>query len=91
MRALSAGVMAVGLLFAASTPCLAKTILKSEPYFLAPFSVVYVNNGACGFGKMLKVKGALGAMRRQKSCVPMGVEQASLAGWLDRESFLAIP
>jgi hypothetical protein len=72
------GLVAVSMLLAVSTPCLAKTVLKSEPYFLAPFSVVYVDNGVCGVGKVLKVKGALGAMRRQKICVPMGLEQASL-------------
>ncbi len=71
------GVFVVLFLCAAAQPCLAKNLLKSEPYFLAPFSVVYVDNGVCGVGKVLKVKGALGAMRRQKTCVELGREEAS--------------
>lgn len=70
-------VFAVLFLCAVTQPSLAKNFLKNEPYFLAPFSVVYVDNGRCGVGKVLKVKGALGAMRRQKVCVPMGREEAS--------------
>lgn len=70
--------LAVLFVCAAAQPCLAKNFLKTEPYFLAPFSVVYVDNGVCGAGKVLKVKGALGGMRRQKTCVPMGQEEASL-------------
>ena len=71
------GVFAVLFMCAVAQPCLAQTFLKSEPYFLAPFAVVYVDNGVCGVGKVLKVKGALGGIRRQKTCVSMGREEAS--------------
>jgi len=74
-------VFAVALLCFASAPCLAQdatpTFLKREPYFLPPSSVVFVDNGTCGVGKVLKVTGALGAIRRKKVCVAMGREEAS--------------
>lgn len=74
-------VVALALLCGASAPCLAQDLapnfLKKEPYFLSPWSVVYVDNGTCGVGKVLKVTGALGALRRKKVCVPMGREEAS--------------
>ncbi|MBI3700671.1 MAG: hypothetical protein HY242_09555 [Afipia sp.] len=73
------GVLAVLFVCVVAQPCLAKNFLKSEPYFLAPFSVVYVDNGVCGAGKVLRVKGALGGIRRQKTCVPIGREEASRA------------
>lgn len=80
-------VVAVALLCSVSVPCLAQDLsqemtpnfLKREPYFLSPSSVVFVDNGVCGVGKVLKVTGALGALRRKKICVPMGREQASRA------------
>ena len=71
------GVFAVLFVCAVAQPCLAQTFLRSEPYFLAPFAVVYVDNGVCGVGKVLRVKGALGGIRRQKTCVPMGRVEAS--------------
>ena len=36
------GVFAALFLCAVAQPCLAQTFLKSEPYYLAPFAVVYV-------------------------------------------------
>ena len=76
-------VVALALLCTVSAPCLAQEMLpnflKKEPYFLSPWSVVYVDNGSCGVGKVLKVTGALGALRRKKAWVPMGREQASRA------------
>jgi hypothetical protein len=74
-------VIAVAFVCAAATPCLAQDLspnfLKKEPYFLSPASVVFVDNGVCGVGRVLKVTGALGALRRKKICVPMGREEAS--------------
>jgi hypothetical protein len=56
---------------------LSPNFLKKEPYFLSPWSVVYVDNGTCGVGKVMKVTGGSGALRRKRACVPMGPEQAS--------------
>ena len=70
-------VFAVVILCAVAQPSLAQTFLKTEPHYLAPFSTVYVDNGKCGVGKVLRVKGALGAIQRKKTCVPMGLEEAS--------------
>ena len=62
-------VVALALLCTVSAPCLAQELspnfLKNEPYFLSPWSVVYVDNGSCGVGKVMKVTGALGALRRR--------------------------
>ncbi len=74
------GVVAFALVCMAG-PCLAESpspnFLKKEPYFLSPYSVVYVDNGTCGVGKVLKVTGERGAVRRKRLCVAMGREEAS--------------
>jgi hypothetical protein len=79
------GLIATLLMCAVSGPCLAENlsqiVLKREPHFLSPYSVVIVDNGMCGVGNALKVTGALGTMRRKKVCVPLPVRriQASLS------------
>jgi hypothetical protein len=74
-------VVAIALLCFVTAPCVAQDMtpnfLKNEPYFLPPSSVVFVDNGTCGVGKVLRVTGALGALRRKKMCVAMGREEAS--------------
>lgn len=72
-------VFAALFLCAVAQPALSQTFLKSEPHTLAPFATVYVDNGKCGAGKVLQVKGAVGAIQRKKTCVPMGLEEASRA------------
>jgi hypothetical protein len=47
----------------------ARPILSREPYNLNPFVVVYVQNGTCGSGKMLKVVGSLRGVQRKRTCV----------------------
>lgn len=75
---------ALGLIFsAAAYPCLAQTVLKSEPLILAPYEVAFVQDTSCGAGKVLKVTGAIRGLQRRKACVVMAAEQASL--------FLATP
>ena len=71
---------ALGLIFsAAAVPCLAQTILKSEPLILAPYEVAFVQDPSCGTGKVLKVTGAIRGLQRRKACVTVASEQASLA------------
>lgn len=36
-----------------------------------PYSTVFVDNGSCSAGKVLKVQGAPNNQRRKKSCVPI--------------------
>jgi hypothetical protein len=36
-----------------------------------PYSTIYVNDGSCSAGKVLRVQGAPRNQRRKKSCVPM--------------------
>ena len=75
MRALLLGVA----LSAVALPCLAKTILKSEPLVLAPYEVAFVQHASCPAGKVLKVTGAIRGLHRKKACVTLAGEQASLA------------
>jgi hypothetical protein len=70
---------ALGLIFsAAAFPCLAQTILKSEPFILAPYEVAFVQDPSCGAGKVLKVTGSIRGLQRRKACVTLASEQASL-------------
>lgn len=72
-------VFALGLIFsAAAFPCLAQTVLKSEPLVLAPYEVAFVQDPSCGAGKVLKVTGAIRGLHRRKACVVFASEQASL-------------
>ena len=71
---------ALGLLFCtAALPCLAQTVLKSEPLVLAPYEIAFVQDASCPAGKVLKVTGAIRGLHRKKACVALTAEQASLA------------
>ena len=73
-------VFTLALVFCAiALPCLAQTVLKSEPLLLAPYETVLVQNASCPAGQVLKVTGAIRGLHRRKSCVALGAEQASLA------------
>ena len=73
-------VFALGLIFcAAAFPCLAQTVLKSEPLMLAPYEVAFVQDSSCGAGKVRKVTGSIRGLQRRKACVTLAAEQASLA------------
>jgi hypothetical protein len=70
----------LGLIFSAvALPCLAQTILKSEPLVLAPYEIAFVQDASCPTGKVLKVTGAIRGLHRRKACVALAAEQASLA------------
>jgi hypothetical protein len=70
---------ALGVIFTAvALPCFAQTVLKSEPYILAPYEIVFVQDASCPAGKVLKVTGAIRGLHRRKACVALTVEQASL-------------
>jgi hypothetical protein len=72
--------LALGLVFSAvALPCLAQTILKSEPLALAPYEIAFVQDASCPAGKVLKVTGAIRGLHRKKACVALVAEQASLA------------
>lgn len=75
MRAFLLGVV----LAAASAPCLAQTVLKSEPFVLAPYEIAYVQDASCSVGKVLKVTGAIRGLHRKRVCVARAGDQASLA------------
>nr|WP_291856232.1 DUF6719 family protein [Bradyrhizobium sp.] len=72
-------VLALGLIFsAAAFPCLAQTVLKSEPLMLAPYEIAFVQDPSCGAGKVRKVTGSIRGVQRRKACVTLASEQASL-------------
>ena len=87
-------VLTLALVFAATTvPCLAQTVsaqtvssqtvlaqtvLKSEPLWLAPYEVAFVQDASCPAGKVLKITGAIRGLHRKKACVVLAAEQASL-------------
>jgi hypothetical protein len=75
MRALALGVM----VSAVALPCLAQTVLKSEPLILAPYEIAFVRDASCPSGRVLKVTGAIRGLHRRKTCVALAAEQASLA------------
>jgi hypothetical protein len=75
MRALWLGL----ILSALTLPCLAQTVLKSEPLVLAPYEIALVQDASCPAGKVLKVTGAIRGLHRRKACVALAAEQASLA------------
>ena len=75
MRAFALGL----ILSAACVPCLAQTVLKSEPLILAPYEIAFVQDSSCPVGKVLKVTGAIRGLNRRKACVVLASEQASLA------------
>ena len=52
-------------------PSFAQKIYSYEPLMMDPYSTIYVNDGSCSAGKVLKVQGAPRNQRRKKSCVPM--------------------
>jgi hypothetical protein len=60
-------------------PSAAQKLYSYEPLAMDPYSTIYVNDGSCSEGKVLKVQGAPRNQRRKKSCVPMselqGVKQ----------------
>lgn len=64
----------LGALLAAlflAQPCFAQKLYSYEPLMMDPYSTIYVNDGSCSAGKVLKVQGAPRNHRRKKSCVPM--------------------
>ena len=52
-------------------PSFAQKLYSYEPLMMDPYSTIYVNDGSCSAGKVLKVQGAPRNQRRKKSCVPM--------------------
>ena len=75
MRAIALGL----ILSTVALPCLAQTVLKSEPLYLAAYEIAFVQDAACSVGKVLKVTGAIRGLHRRKACVTLAAEQASLA------------
>jgi hypothetical protein len=52
-------------------PSHAQKLYPYEPLMMDPYTTIYVNDGSCSAGKVLRVQGAPRNQRRKKSCVPM--------------------
>jgi hypothetical protein len=73
-------ILTLALVFSAiAAPCVAQTVLKSEPLLLAPYEIAFVQDASCSVGKLLKITGAIRGLHRRKVCVTLAAEQASLA------------
>ena len=59
-------------------PCIAQTVLKSEPLVLAPYETAYVQSPSCAAGQVLKVTGAIRGLHRKRVCVAWTGDQALL-------------
>jgi hypothetical protein len=75
-KAAGSAVLLVALFTA--QPSSAQKIYSYEPLMMDPYSTIYVNDGSCSAGKVLKVQGAPRNQRRKKSCVPMSDLQPTL-------------
>lgn len=71
MRFVWLGLSAAALTLSVVHPAAAQRILSFEPLAMDPYSTIYVDNGSCSAGKVLKVQGAPNNQRRKKSCVPL--------------------
>jgi hypothetical protein len=60
-------------------PAIAQKLHAYEPSMMDPHATIYVNDGSCSSGKVLKVRGALKNHRRKKSCVPLSDVPAGAA------------
>ena len=66
-----AGLTALVVALIVSQPASAQKIYSYEPLMMDPYSTIYVNDGSCSAGKVLKVQGVPKNQRRKKSCVPL--------------------
>jgi len=66
-----AGLTAFVVTLVISQPSLARKIHSYEPLMMDPYATIYVNDGSCSAGKVLKVQGMPKNQRRRKSCVPL--------------------
>lgn len=71
MRLVWLGLVTAALTLSMIQPSSAQRVLSFEPLAMDPYSTVYVDNGSCSAGKVLKVQGAPNNQRRKKSCVPL--------------------
>ena len=70
LRWLGASAVLLVALFAVQ-PSYSQKFYPYEPLMMDPYTTIYVNDGSCSAGKVLKVQGAPRNQRRKKSCVPM--------------------
>lgn len=65
------GLIVLVVTMVVSWPSLAQKIHSFEPRLMDPYAIIYVNDGSCSAGKVLKVQDMPKVNRRKKSCVPL--------------------
>jgi hypothetical protein len=70
---------AVATLLSIISSAAADGILKHEPKSLVPGTTVYVDNGRCSPGKILKVTAAFKGSSRRKACIYIDPKEAVLS------------
>lgn len=70
-RIMAAGFAALATVLLTAQPSTAQKLYSYEPQTMDPYSTIYVNDGSCSEGKVLKVQGAPRNQRRKKTCVPI--------------------
>ncbi|KRR16047.1 hypothetical protein CQ14_23640 [Bradyrhizobium lablabi] len=77
------GLVALLVILFTAQPSFAQKIYSYEPLMMDPYSTIYVDDGSCSAGKVLKVQGAQRNQRRKKSCIPLsdlkGVQRPGFA------------
>jgi len=68
-KSISIAVFLAGLCMAQAAS--AQKLYPYEPLMMDPYSTIYVDDGSCSAGKVLRVQGAPNNQRRKKSCVPL--------------------
>jgi len=67
----SVGVVVFLASLCVAQPAFAQKLHPYEPLMMDPYATIYVDDGSCSAGKVLRVQGAPRNQRRKKSCVPM--------------------
>lgn len=70
----------VAILLALGDIAAADGLLKREPTSMAPGTTVYVDNGHCSPGKILRVTAAFKGTARRKTCIHVDSKEAALSG-----------
>ncbi len=71
MRLVWSGLSAAAFTLLMVQPSAAQRVLSFEPLAMDPYSTVYVDNGSCSAGKVLKVQGASNNQRPCRGSRPM--------------------
>ena len=70
-------ILTVTIVLLADAQASAEGLIKREPRIMQAGATVYVDNGACSPGKVLRVTAAFKGPSRKKTCVSLDPKEAS--------------